>query len=171
MSVANAGSAGGRPRLTLVVAYARNRVIGRDNGLPWKLPGDLAHFKRTTLGHPIVMGRKTWESLGRPLPGRSNIVISRTPGYAADGAIVVPDIDAALRAAGDTDEVFIIGGAQIFGAVLDHAERIVATEIDADIDGDAWFPHLPTFRWREVSRRPQPAENGYAYDFVVYERG
>jgi hypothetical protein len=87
-------------RLTLVVAYASNRVIGRDNGLPWKLPGDLAHFKRTTLGHPIVMGRKTWESLGRPLPGRLNIVITRNAGYAAQGATVVPDIDAALRAAG-----------------------------------------------------------------------
>ncbi|OZI66608.1 dihydrofolate reductase [Bordetella genomosp. 11] len=162
--------AGASPRLTLVVAYSRNRVIGRDNGLPWKLPGDLAHFKRTTLGHPIVMGRKTWESLGRPLPGRTNIVITRSPGYAAEGATVVPDIDAALRAAGATDEVFIIGGAQIFSAVLDHADRIVATEIKADIDGDAWFPLLPSFRWRESSRQPQPAENGYEYDFVVYER-
>lgn len=157
-------------RMTLVVAYARNRVIGRDNGLPWKLPGDLAHFKRTTLGHPIVMGRKTWESLGRPLPGRTNIVISRQAGYTAEGAVVVQDIDAALAAAAGSDEVFIIGGAQIYGAALDRAERIVATEIKADVDGDAWFPLLPGFRWREVSREPQAAENGYEYDFVVYER-
>jgi dihydrofolate reductase len=158
------------PRLTLVVAYARNRVIGRDNALPWKLPGDLAHFKRTTLGHPIVMGRKTWESLGRPLPGRRNIVISRDAGYAAAGATVVRDIDAALSACEDTDEVFVIGGAQIYAAVLDRADRIVATEVAADVDGDAYFPYLPAFQWREVSREPQAAENGYAYDFVVYEK-
>jgi dihydrofolate reductase len=158
------------PRLTLVVAYARNRVIGRDNALPWKLPGDLAHFKRTTLGHPIVMGRKTWESLGRPLPGRTNVVITRNADYVAEGAVVVPDIDAALRAAGDTDEVFIIGGAQVFGAVLDHADRVIATEIKAEVEGDSWFPYLPSFRWREISREPQAEENGYAYDFVIYER-
>jgi dihydrofolate reductase len=157
-------------RLTLVVAYARNRVIGRDGDLPWKLPGDLAHFKRTTLGHPIVMGRKTWESLGRPLPGRTNIVISRDADYQAAGATVVRDIDAALAAAGATDEIFIIGGAQIFSAILDRADRIVATEIHADVEGDVFFPHLPSFRWREASRQPQPEENGHAYDFVVYER-
>jgi dihydrofolate reductase len=156
--------------LTLVVAYTRNRVIGRDNALPWKLPGDLAHFKRTTLGHPIVMGRKTWESLGRPLPGRANIVITRNADYVAEGASVVPDIDAALRACGEIDEVFVIGGAQIYAAVLDRADRIVATEVKADIEGDAFFPYLPSFRWRESSRAPQPAENGYEYDFVVYER-
>lgn len=158
------------PMLTLIVAYAANRVIGRDNALPWKLPGDLAHFKCTTLGHPIVMGRKTWESLGRPLPGRTNVVITRNAGYQAAGAVVVPDIDTALRAAGDTDEVFIIGGAQIFNAVLDHADRIIATEIKAEVEGDSWFPYLPSFRWHEVSRQPQAEENGYAYDFVVYER-
>jgi dihydrofolate reductase len=158
------------PRLTLVVAYAANRVIGRDNALPWKLPGDLAHFKRTTLGHPIVMGRKTWESLGRPLPGRRNVVISRAADYAAEGATVVRDIDAALSACADTDEVFVIGGAQIYAAVLERADRIVATEVKADVDGDAYFPYLPAFRWREVSRQPQAEENGYAYDFVVYEK-
>ncbi|ARP85202.1 dihydrofolate reductase [Bordetella genomosp. 9] len=163
-------SFGAAPRLTLVVAYARNRVIGRDNGLPWKLPGDLAHFKRTTLGRPIVMGRKTWESLGRPLPGRTNIVVTRNAGYAAAGATVVPDIDAALRACAGTDEIFVIGGAQIYAAVVDRADRIVATEVQADVDGDAFFPYLPSFQWRETSRAPQPAENGYAYDFVTYER-
>jgi dihydrofolate reductase len=167
---APASAAARQPVLTLVVAYARNRVIGRDNALPWKLPGDLAHFKRTTFGHPIVMGRKTWESLGRPLPGRHNIVITRNAHYAAEGATVVPDIDTALHACAGAEQMFVIGGAQIYAAVLDRADRIVATEVRADVDGDAFFPLLQPSRWREVSREPQPAENGYAYDFVVYEK-
>lgn len=158
------------PRLTLVVAYSQNRTIGRDNALPWKLPGDLAHFKRTTLGCPIVMGRKTWESLGRPLPGRRNIVISRNTAYQAQGAHVVPDLAAALAACDGEVEVFVIGGAQIYVAALPAAHRIVATEVKARVEGDAFFPYLPSFEWREASRQPQPAENGYAYDFVEYER-
>lgn len=158
------------PLLTLVVAYARNRAIGRDNALPWRLPGDLAHFKRTTLGAPIVMGRKTWESLGRPLPGRHNIVISRDAAYAATGADVVGSIDAALALAGDVPEVFVIGGAQIYAQALDRADRIVATEVQAEVQGDAFFPPLPAEGWREVSRATQPAENGYTYDFVDYAR-
>jgi dihydrofolate reductase len=157
-------------RLTLVVAYSQNRTIGRDNTLPWKLPGDLAHFKRTTLGRPIVMGRKTWESLGRPLPGRRNIVISRNTAYEAQGAQVVPDMAAALAACDGESEVFVIGGAQIYAAVLASAHRIVATEVKAQVEGDAFFPYLPSFEWRETSRQPQPEENGYAYDFVEYER-
>ena len=157
------------PRLTLVVAYSDNRVIGRDNALPWKLPGDLAHFKRTTLGSPIIMGRKTWESLGRPLPGRANIVISRNPAYCAPGAQVVPDLDAAVRACGNVDDAYVIGGAQIYAQALARASRIVATEVHAQVEGDAFFPYLPSFAWKEISREAQPAENGYAYDFVVYE--
>ncbi len=159
-----------RPVVTLVVAYARNRTIGRDNALPWKLPGDLAHFKRTTLGAPIVMGRKTWESLGRPLPGRTNIVISRDSAYAATGAQVVSSLDEAVTRAGAVPEVFVIGGAQIYAQTLPHADRIVATEVAADVDGDAFFPVLPDGQWREMSRKRQPEENGYAYDFVVYEQ-
>ncbi|ALM85870.1 dihydrofolate reductase [Bordetella sp. N] len=159
-----------RPALTLVVAYARNRVIGRDNALPWKIPGDLAHFKRTTLGHPIVMGRKTWESLGRPLPGRRNIVISRDTAYAAAGAEVVTSLPAALAACADVAQVCVIGGAQIYAAAIPLADRIVATEVKADVDGDAWFPELPAGEWREASRQAQPAENGYEYDFVEFER-
>jgi dihydrofolate reductase len=158
------------PRLTLVVAYAGNRAIGRDNALPWKLPGDLAHFKRSTLGRPILMGRKTWESLGRPLPGRRNIVISRNADYRAEGALVVPDLAAAVAACVGEEEVFVIGGAQIYGIALAVADRIIATEVQAAVEGDAFFPYLPSFEWRETSREPQPPENGYAYDFVVYER-
>ncbi|AZY48073.1 dihydrofolate reductase [Bordetella avium] len=156
-------------QLTLIVAYARNRVIGRDNTLPWRLPGDLAHFKRSTLGHPIVMGRNTWESLGRPLPGRKNIVVSRNPDYRAEGAAVVPDLQSALKMA-EADEVFVIGGAQIYSQALPLATRIIATEIQANVAGDAYFPPLAQTEWRETSRQPQPEENGYHYDFVVYER-
>ncbi|MGE8686339.1 MAG: dihydrofolate reductase [Achromobacter sp.] len=157
-------------RLTLIVAYSTNRAIGRDNALPWKLPGDLAHFKRSTLGRPIIMGRKTWDSLGRPLPGRSNIVISRNPGFAAEGATVVPTLQAAIDACGGVDEAFVIGGAQIYAQALPLARRVLATEVRADVEGDAFFPLLPSFQWKETAREPQPAENGYDYDFVTYER-
>ncbi len=156
--------------LTLIVAYSTNRVIGRDNTLPWKLPGDLAHFKRSTLGHPIIMGRKTWDSLGRPLPGRSNIVISRNPDFTATGATVVPGLQAAIDACGEGDEAFVIGGAQIYAQALPLAQRVLATEVHADVDGDAFFPLLPSFQWKETAREPQPAENGYDYDFVTYQR-
>lgn len=156
--------------LTLIVAYSTNRAIGRDNALPWKLPGDLAHFKRSTLGHPIIMGRKTWDSLGRPLPGRSNIVISRNPDFSAAGAILAPTLEAAVAACGDIDEAFVIGGAQIYAQALPLASRVLATEVHADVEGDAFFPLLPSFQWKETAREPQPAENGYEYDFVTYER-
>lgn len=166
----SAQQAAAAPRMTLVVAYASNRTIGRDNALPWKLPGDLAHFKRSTMGRPILMGRKTWESLGRPLPGRRNVVISRNTAYLAEGALVVPDLDAAMAACAGEEEVFVIGGAQIYAAALANADRIIATEVQAAVPGDAFFPYLPGFEWREISRESQPAENGYPYDFVVYER-
>lgn len=156
--------------LTLIVAYSTNRAIGRDNALPWKLPGDLAHFKRSTLGHPIIMGSKTWDSLGRPLPGRSNIVISRNPDFSAAGAILAPTLEAAVAACGDIDEAFVIGGAQIYAQALPLARRVLATEVHADVEGDAFFPLLPSFQWKETAREPQPAENGYDYDFVTYER-
>ncbi|EHK63964.1 dihydrofolate reductase [Achromobacter arsenitoxydans] len=156
--------------LTLIVAYSTNRVIGRDNALPWKLPGDLAHFKRSTLGHPIIMGRKTWDSLGRPLPGRSNIVISHNPGFSAAGALLAPTLEAAVAACGDVEEAFVIGGAQIYAQALSVARRVLATEVHAEVDGDAFFPLLPSFQWKETARAPQPAENGYDYDFVTYER-
>jgi dihydrofolate reductase len=158
------------PAITLVVAYTRNRVIGRDNQMPWHLPGDLAHFKRTTLGRPILMGRKTWESIGRPLPGRQNIVITRNASYDAVGATVVGSLDAALTAAANADEIFVIGGAEIFKDALGRASRLVATEIDADIDGDTWFPALPGNEWKEIERLPQPADNGLSYSFVTYAR-
>lgn len=158
------------PTLTLVVAYSDNRVIGRDNALPWKLPGDLAHFKRTTLGSPIIMGRKTWESLGRPLPGRTNVVVTRNPHYAAQGAVVVSSLEAAVQTCGDVAEAYVIGGAQIYEQAIPMAQRVIATEVHAHVEGDAFFPGLAAVQWQEVSRDTQPEENGYRYDFVVYER-
>lgn len=160
------------PVIRIVVAYASNRCIGRDNDMPWHLPSDLAHFKRVTFGHPIVMGRKTWESLGRPLPGRPNLVISRDPSYQADGATVYPSLEAAMAAAQqlNTDMVCIIGGAQIFTAGLAIADELIATEIHAEFEGDTFFPELDAQQWQEVARQPQPIENGYHYDFVRYDR-
>jgi len=158
------------PAISLITAYAANRVIGRDNALPWHLPGDFAHFKRTTLGHPVVMGRKTWESLPRALPGRVNVVVSRQAGYAAAGALVVGSLEAALAACGNVPRVFVIGGAQLYAAALPLAEAVIATEVHADVAGDAFFPELPADQWHETSRIPQPPENGYTYDFVVYQR-
>ncbi len=157
-------------RLKLIVAYAKNRTIGRDNTLPWKLPGDLAHFKRTTLGCPIIMGRKTWDSLGRPLPGRKNIVITRDVSRAIAGVDFVTSLSKALELVSDTEQVFVIGGAQIYQQALPLADSIIATEVQADIEGDAFFAPLDPTLWIECSRAPQPAENGLAYDLVEYQR-
>lgn len=158
------------PLIQLVVAYSDNRVIGKDNGLPWKLPSDLAHFKQTTMGQPIIMGRKTWESIGKPLPGRDNIVITRNPDYKAVGAQCFPSLQTAITAFHGHSRLCIIGGAQLYKAALSLADEIIATEIHANIDGDAWFPVLPTDEWKEVQRQPQIAENGYDFDFVTYQR-
>jgi len=157
-------------QLSLIVAYAKNRTIGKDNALAWKLAGDLAHFKRTTMGCPIIMGRKTWESLGRPLPGRRNIVITRNPEYAAPGAEIAHDLPGALKSVADASEVFVIGGAQIYAQALALADRIVATEVHAEIAGDAHFAALDSSQWTEISRAAQPPENGLGYDIVEYRR-
>jgi len=156
--------------VSLIVAYSTNRTIGRDNTLPWRLPGDLAHFKRTTMGCPVIMGRKTWESLGRPLPGRRNIVITRQTGYQATGAEIATSLAQALEMTRDLTEVFVIGGAQIYAESLSVASRIVATEVHAQIPGDVFFPELDSNTWQETSRSQQPAENGLSYDLVEYRR-
>lgn len=158
------------PPIRLVVAYTDNRVIGRDGAMPWHLPADLAHFKRSTLGHPIVMGRKTWLSLGRPLPGRRNLVLSRDPAFAAPGAECHATLEAALASCAQAALVCVIGGEQIFRLALPLADELIATEIHADLDGDTWFPALPEGHWRETERLPQPPDNGLAYDFVTYRR-
>jgi dihydrofolate reductase len=160
------------PELVLIAAVARNGVIGRENTLPWRLKADLAHFKRTTLGAPVLMGRKTWESLGRPLPGRHNIVISRNADYRAEGATVVPSLAAAISAAGDVPQVFLIGGAQLYAEGIGQADRLILTEVQAQIEGDAWFPPVDPAHFREIGRShlPADADNDHPMDFVEYIR-
>lgn len=157
------------PIIRIVVAYSNNRCIGQDNALPWHLPADLAHFKQTTLGHPIVMGRNTWESIGRPLPGRENIVISRNPDYQADGAIVCANIEDAIAQCTNAPVICIIGGAQIYQQTLPLVDQIYATEVHTHVDGDSFFPPLGA-EWQEQQRQPQPVENGLSFDFVIYTK-
>lgn len=161
-----------------MVAMASNGVIGRDNGLPWHLPEDLRYFKRTTLGKPVIMGRKTFDSIGRPLPGRPNIVISRRPDWSAAGVTVADSVASALEraqalaAASSADELVVIGGAQLYAATLPLADRLYVTEVHAAIAGDTRFPPMNPARWREVSREEHAAsaDNPYPYAFVVYDR-
>ncbi len=154
-----------RTTIALMVAMARNRVIGRDNRLPWHLPEDLKFFRRTTWGKPVVMGRRTFESIGRPLPGRTNIIVSGNPGYRAPGCRVAGSLDAALAAAGPAAEVMVIGGAAVFVQALPLARRIYLTLIDADIDGDTWFPPLVPQDWQEIWREDHPADHRHAFPF------
>lgn len=163
------------PRLSLIVAASRNGVIGRESALPWHLPEDLRHFKALTLGKPVIMGRLTWESIGRPLPGRPNIVISRNTDYQAPGAEVVPDLEAALaRAAGlvdATDEIMIIGGAQIYRVALPLVGRVYRTRVDLEVEGDAFFPELDPAEWCLLTSSSQhSAVAGLGYTFEVLVR-
>jgi dihydrofolate reductase len=160
------------PRLTLLFARARNGVIGARGGLPWRLPEDLAFFKRTTMGHPIVMGRKTWDSIGRPLPGRRSIVVTRNRDFAAPGAEVVHDLDEALARSAGADEVFVIGGAELYAAALPRADRLLLTEIDADFDGDTFLPAPDPGRWTEAHREVHgpTAERPFAFAVADYRR-
>jgi len=160
-------------RISLVVAMADNRVIGRDNTLPWHLPADLQHFKRITMGKPILMGRRTWESIGRPLPGRTSIVITRDAAYAAPGCIVAHSVEAALQAAADcADEAMVIGGAEFYGQLLPRADTLYLTRIQADFEGDTFFPELDESEWREVERSDcEPDDrNPYRYSFIRLDR-
>ena len=160
------------PRLSLIAALAENRVIGVENRLPWKLPEDLAHFKALTLGHPIVMGRKTFESLGRPLPGRRNIVITRNADYAPVGCEIAPSIPAAIGLCAEAQEIFFIGGAELYKQVLPLVDRMYLTEVQIEAQGDAWFPDVDPSAFREISREAHTSVKGdrLRFDFVVYER-
>jgi dihydrofolate reductase len=158
--------------LNLIYARARNGVIGRDNTLPWHLPEDLAHFKRLTLGCPVIMGRKTWDSLPpkfRPLPGRSNIVITRQPDWHNVGAISAHGLEAALSLCAQAEHVWVIGGAQIYAQALPLATTVEVTEIDAHFEGDAYAPALGA-QWREHQREAYTTANGLSYSFVRYVR-
>jgi dihydrofolate reductase len=161
-----------RPVLTVIAAVARNGVIGMDNRLPWQLPADLKHFRELTTGHAVLMGRKTWESLPakfRPLPGRRNIVITHNGSFRAEGAIVCTSLADAIAAA-NGDEAFVIGGAELYKAALPLADRLQLTEIDADYEGDTWFPAIDPARWRETARETHSDEAGLRYAFVTYQK-
>ncbi|MEO9168553.1 MAG: dihydrofolate reductase [Aestuariivirga sp.] len=159
--------------IALVYAVSQNGVIGNKGGLPWHVPSDLKHFKAVTLGKPIIMGRKTWESLPRkPLPGRSNIVMTRDAGFAAQGALLAKDVPSALALAGLVDEICVIGGADVFKAFLPRTQKIYLTRILAMVEGDVTMPKLDMDAWREVSRSsPLRTEgDGAAYETLIYER-
>jgi dihydrofolate reductase len=157
-------------RVYLVAAVAANGVIGANGKLPWHLPEDLRHFKALTLGHPVIMGRKTWESLGKALPGRENIVVSRAPGYDAPGASVAASLEGALALCAGEPVAFVIGGGELYAEALGLADGLVLTEIQRDFAGDARFPDYDRAAWRETQRKPQTAADGLRFDFVLYEK-
>lgn len=162
-----------RPKLSIIVAMAKNRMIGKDNKMPWHLPDDLKYFKAQTLNKPVIMGRKTFESLGsRPLPNRPNLVISRNLDYAAADVQVFASVEAALSSVNDQTEVMIIGGAQIYTQWIDRVDQLLITEVDASPQGDAFFPPIDHQAWLEVSRQHHAADekHPYAFDFVCYQK-
>jgi dihydrofolate reductase len=158
------------PAIYLVAAVAANGIIGVNGRLPWHLPEELQHFKRLTMGHPLIMGRRTWESLGRPLPGRENVVVTRTPGYEAPGAAVASSLDGAIALCAGEPIAFVIGGTQLFEAALPLARGLVLTEIQRDYEGDTWFPAYDRSQWRETQREAHTAADGTRFDYVLYER-
>ena len=159
-----------QPAISMIVARSRNHVIGRDNQMPWKISADLQFFKRVTMGHPVIMGRKTWESIGRPLPGRRNIVVSRNANYEATGGELVGSLDEALKSLSEFERVFVIGGEQLFTQAFPKADRLYITEIDLDIDGGDTFFEVPNASdWREVERTPG-SEGEITFSFITLER-
>ena len=166
------------PRVTIVVARARAGVIGAGNALPWRLPEDLAHFRTTTMGHAIVMGRKTFESIGKALPGRRTIVVSRDPRWSHPGCESATTLRDAIALAGQpgpdpsiaTDEVFVVGGAQLYRDAIAIAQRAIVTEIELDVAGDAHFPELDRAQWRVASRSERQSSSGLRYTIVDYRR-
>lgn len=152
-------------RISIIAAMAKNRVIGYRNALPWHLPEDLRHFKALTMGHAILMGRKTFESIGKPLPGRTSIVVSRNPEFVFPGVKTASSIEAAISLCNGEEEIFFIGGGELYGQAMPVADRIYLTEIQRDYEGDAYFPEIDASKWRETSR-----EVHEGYHFAVYER-
>ena len=161
-----------KPTLSLIWAMDRNRLIGKENALPWRLPADMAWFKKSTMGKPILMGRKTYESIGRPLPGRTNLILTRQPDLKIEGCRVIHSLEEALAAVPNTEEVMVMGGAEIYALLLDRAERLYITEIDAIFEGDAWLPEFDLHQWSEIHREThQPDDkNLYPYSFITLER-
>jgi len=170
MASPSPGGAVGPATLAIIAAVARNGVIGANNGLPWRLPADLAHFRALTMGHAIVMGRKTWQSLGRPLPGRQNLVVTRDRAFEAPGATVAHSLADALRAASLPPPHFCIGGAELYAQALPAADLLHLTEIGRDFAGDAHFPAWNRRAFAEVARSEHVADDGLPYAFVTYAR-
>ena len=159
------------PHIHLIFARSRNGVIGKDNTLPWRLPEDLAHFKRTTLGCPVIMGRKTWDSLPpqfRPLPGRANVVVTRQADWQSDGALRADSLESAMVLCGNAENAWVIGGAQLYALALPLAASAVVTEIDIDVEGDAFAPTFDS-AWRETAREEHTASNGLTYRLITLE--
>jgi dihydrofolate reductase len=158
--------------LTLIAAVARNGVIGAAGGLPWRLPADLQHFKALTMGKPLLMGRRTWESLGRPLPGRRNLVVTRQADFSAAGAEVFQTVESALSTCGTAQEVMVIGGGELYAQLLGRAAVLELTEVEAEVAGDVFFPALQTADWQEVARESHAADerHAYPYTFLRLER-
>lgn len=159
-------------KLAIIVATDKQGLIGKDNDLPWKLSADLQYFRSVTMGKPLIMGRNTHESIGRPLPGRKNIVITTNVDYQAEGCVVVTSIDAALAECETDEEVMVMGGASLYKQLLPQADRLYLTDVDAELEGDTWFPKWDKKQWLETSREDHPADekNQYPYSFVVYDR-
>jgi dihydrofolate reductase len=159
-------------RLAIVAAVARNGVIGAGNALPWRLPEDLRHFRALTTGHAVIMGRRTFESIGRPLPGRQNIVVTRNPGFGAEGLVAARSLADALARVAMPAPAFCIGGGELYAEAIPHADRLHLTEIDRDFEGDTRFPPIDPALWREVARTPGRSEGGTPLDFafVTYDR-
>ncbi len=159
-----------QPAISMIVARSRNHVIGRDNQMPWKISADLQFFKRVTMGHPVIMGRKTWESIGRPLPGRRNIVVSRNADYKATGGELVGSLDEALNSLSEFPRVFVIGGEQLFTQAFAKADRLYITEVDLDVEGGDTFFEVPNESdWKEVERTPG-SEGDISFSFITLER-
>ena len=160
-------------KLSLVAAVARNGVIGRDGGIPWRIPEDMQRFRALTVGHPVVMGRRTWESLPerfRPLPGRRNIVVTRDAGWSSEGTERAGSLEEALELAADAERVFVIGGAAVYASALPLADELALTEIASDVEGDTFFPAFEPTEFEEVAREPHVAPDGTPFAFVTYRR-
>jgi dihydrofolate reductase len=159
-------------RVSLIVAMSRNRVIGRDNVIPWRIPAELQRFKALTMGHPIVMGRRTWDSIGRLLPGRTTIIVTRNPDFRVEGALVAPSLPQALGLRAEASEIFVIGGAEIFRLALPLAQRIYLTTVQMEVEGDTFMPHFDPAQWRLVASESHPADanNPIAWVLETFDR-
>ncbi len=161
-----------KPMLSLIWAMDRNRLIGRDNALPWRLPADMAWFKKQTMGKPVLMGRKTFESIGHPLPGRTNLILTRQQNLHIEGCTIINDPNEITAVTPHAEEIMVMGGAEIYALLLDKADRLYITEIDSEFEGDAWFPKFDQSSWHRLFQEThQPDEkNRYPYSFTILER-